>query len=160
MICLVFLFQMICPEIPKESKILLFARRGENFSEISFFLESLLSHLRYDRKVETFFNFLIYSQLCAIVGGGLAIHNIITDDDDDIEIPQVVNATVLVAPNILLQIFWAISMKKACTRLSRFFEWQNQKVYFARGICWQTCKTLMYIQISIVNAEVLVYAKC
>lgn len=105
--------------------------------------------------------FLIYSQLCAIIDGGLAIYNIITDDDDDIEIPLIVNVGLFIAPNILLQIFWLVSMNKACTCLSRFFELQNKKFYAARGVSWQTCKTLMYIQISIVRGnEESVEIKC
>lgn len=96
---------------------------------------------------------VLYCIACTIAGLATGVYKqVIADDPDDFNIPLWLNAAVFVAPNIIFQLCWIISVRKAGKLLERFFEWQNQRYYTARGINWiSKGGLLMYIQIKIVK---------
>jgi len=64
-----------------------------------------------------------------------------------------VNVAVMILPNILLQVFWIISMCKVCGILREFFELQTKTIYSSKGIQWVSFKHLMFIGIRIADPE-------
>jgi len=94
----------------------------------------------------------IYAILCIIAGIGILIFGLCFPEKvENWRIPLVINIGVLVIPSTFFQCYWKYSMQRACEKIEKVFEEQNEKVYSKKGVLWSIDKTLMYMRIKMIE---------
>ncbi len=94
----------------------------------------------------------IYAILCIVAGIGIVIFSLsFPDKVKNWKIPVLVNIGVLVIPSTFSQCYWKYSMLKACQKIEKMFEEQNEKVYSKKGVLWGIDTTLMYMRIKVIE---------
>ena len=99
-----------------------------------------------------YFIMVAYAVLC-FVGWLFQIIFQLIFPSKNLQTSMAVSILVTVLPNMMLQCYWKSSMLKACEEIARLFDRENKRIYTARGINWQTCYTLIFIHIRILDSE-------
>ena len=76
-----------------------------------------------------------------------------------VKILLIINVAGLLIPNLALQCYWRVSMKKTCNLLEELFEAKNSEIYRAKGVNWLTCGTLVYIHIQMMDTELQAFGE-
>lgn len=95
---------------------------------------------------------VIYALLC-FIGWLFQIIFQLIFPAKNLQTPMAISIIITVIPNMVLQCYWKSSMLKTCEGIAKLFDRENKGIYAARGINWQTCYTLVFIHIRILDSE-------
>ena len=99
---------------------------------------------------------IFYCIFCAVFGNVTMIMKLC---GKPLDISIAIQLLIMGVPNIIFQVAWLCCMVKSSKIIKKFFEEQNEKIYSFKGINWISYGHLMYIQIKILDSEMLDFEK-